>query len=221
MGYIKYYIKPFCFAILIFLLIFGLFKYSMTPNGYKIQSWTVVNDLENAIGRNNLGSEFYKVTKKPATIIISSSVDAGHLLSLKESSTKYLYLPQIDNSYFAVYIDGKQIGTLGFKDKRTGHFWYQPVIFELPESFSNIRLEISGIYEIGIDFGAYIIDSSQLPKYNILLFLTNSLLHITIGLALTIAIILYAISKNLVPEKKRAYLYLGLGSFLGSIWMFD
>ena len=221
MGYIKYYIKPFCFAILIFLLIFGLFKYSMTPNGYKIQSWNVVSDLENAIGRNNLGSEFYKVTKKPATIIISSSVDAGHLLSLKEGSTKYLYLPQIDNSYFAVYIDGKQIGTLGFKDKRTGHFWYQPVIFELPESFSNIRLEISGIYEIGIDFGAYIIDSSQLPKYNVLLFLTNSLLHITIGLALTISIILYAISKNLVPEKKRAYLYLGLGSFLGSIWMFD
>jgi hypothetical protein len=175
----------------------------MTPNGYKIQSWTVVSDLENAIGRNNLGSEFYKVTKKPATIIISSSVDAGHLLSLKEGSTKYLYIPQIDNSYFAVYIDGKQIGTLGFKDKRTGHFWYQPVIFELPESFSNITLEISGIYEIGIDFGAYIIDSSQLPKYNVLLFLTNSLLHITIGLALTISIILYAISKNLIPEKRE------------------
>lgn len=221
MGYIRYYIKPLTFAILIFLLIFGLFKYSMSPNGYKVQSWNVIDDPEDAIGKSNLGSEFYKVTKIPSTIVISTTVDANNLLSLKSGSTKYLYIPQVDNSYLAIYIDDKQIGTLGFRDTKTGHFWYQPVIFELPENFNSITLEISGIYELGIDFGTYIIDSSQLSKYNILLFLTNSLLHINIGLSLTISVILYAISKNLMPEKRKVYLSLGLGSFLGSIWMFD
>ncbi|PHJ12130.1 diguanylate cyclase, partial [Fervidobacterium sp. SC_NGM5_G05] len=133
----------------------------------------------------------------------------------------YLYLPQVDGSYLAVYSNNRLIGSYGFSESRNGHFWYQPFLFQIPLDTSEIAIEISGVYEIGIDFVPTIIPENEKYKYLISYLMTNILLLTSIGLAMTLSIILYLISRSLLKEKKSAYLHLSMSSLLGAIWMLD
>ncbi|MFN6992341.1 MAG: GGDEF domain-containing protein, partial [Fervidobacterium sp.] len=135
--------------------------------------------------------------------------------------TYYLYLPQVSASYFAVYSNGTLIGSYGFENNRYGHFWYQPFIFQLPKDIKEIRLEVTGVYEIGIDFTPLIIQESQKSKYVISYILTHFALILSMGLTLTLSTVLFLISRNISGRKKKIYQSFSLASFLASIWMID
>ncbi|MGC9771498.1 GGDEF domain-containing protein [Fervidobacterium islandicum] len=217
--YIKYYLKPAMIAFLAFLVLFFAFRYAITAKGFEITGWKILEDKAGIFSGSSgiLNATFYKVLKSPSTVTITADIN----LQSSEGKAKYLYIPQIDASYFAVKTDGKVIGSFGFRDDKTGHTWYQPYIFLLPDSFDTLEIEIAGVYEIGIDFTAKVIDNSQKGKYQLLYLLTAVLLPISLGLAVTISIILYLIARTMDKSKQTIYLHLSISSFLGGIWMFD
>lgn len=160
---------------------------------------------------------FYVVLTNPTTVVLRSVVPEFET----NGSTRYLYIPQAACSYLRIYANGVAVGSVGLADSRTGHFWYQPLLFELPEEVSELVIVLSGVYELGLDFGAFIVDETGTSKFNLLLFLTNTLLNITIGLSITIGTVLFIIALTLTGEKRKAYLTLGMASLFGATWMFD
>lgn len=200
-----------------------VFRWSILATGVPVKEWKVLRDDSSLFQEKSIKKTFYKVLKKPSVVKLRAILDTENLKT-KVQKPLYLYIPQIDTSYFEVHVDGKLIGSYGFENDRTAHVWYQPFFFKLPESFtekSNIDFVIAGVYEIGIDFPVKIIDESQKWKYTTLSFLTNIALPISTGLALTLSVILYSIAMNLSASKKEIYRHLAIASFFGAIWMFD
>jgi len=216
--YISYYSKTFFLATSLFFLLLLSFQYALTIEGTEIYGWKVLSDENNIFKESILPKKFYKILRQPSTVVIRALVDDK---AQKENATRYLYIPQIDASYFVVKVDGKIIGSFGFSEDRTGHVWYQPFLFQLPQNFKIIEFEISGIYEIGLDFPVKIINDSQRIKYAILHFLTTILVPLSAGLIFTISVILYLLSKTADEIKRKVYSSLAMASFLGGVWIFD
>lgn len=204
-------------ALAIFLALVLVIRYSLTPKGYYLSNWKVEKSINLNIESEQIKVPYYVILKNRATILLSCNI--GDLELNKDAN--YLYLPQVDGSYLAVYSNGNLIGSYGFTKDRCGHFWYQPFIFQLPKNTKTIALEISGVYEIGIDFKPVIISEDEKDKYMVLYIVTHVLLLLSIGLSLTLAIILYLISKNLSNKKRSIYLHFSIASLLGTFWMFD
>jgi len=216
--FISYYFKPFFFATLLFFLLFVSFQYALVGDGIEVYGWKVLRDKSNIFTESALPKTFYRILKHPSTVVIRALVNYK---TEETDNTRYLYIPQIDASYFVVKADDKVIGSFGFSEDRTGHVWYQPFIFQLPERFDTIDIELSGIYEVGIDFPVKIISDSHKLKYSVLYLLTSVFLPISTGLTLTLSIILYLISRSTDKIKREVYRHLSIASFLGGIWMFD
>ncbi|QIV79200.1 diguanylate cyclase [Fervidobacterium pennivorans subsp. keratinolyticus] len=217
--YISYYLKPLVFSTLLFFLLLLTFQYALVNEGIEIYGWEVLSDENNIFEESSLPKKFYKVLRQPSTVIIRALVN--HKAGYEENTTRYLYIPQIDTSYFVVKVDGKVIGNFGFSEDRSGHVWYQPFLFQIPEDFKTIEFEISGVYEIGIDFPVKIVNASQRTKYAILHFLTVILIPLSAGLIFTLSIILYLLSKTAGEVKHKVYSSLAIASFLGGVWIFD
>jgi len=221
--YIRYYFKPLIISSMVFLTIFLVFRYAIISDGLYIHNWKVLEDKNGVFGENNnmnIPGTFYRVLKNPSTVVLQA-IFQNELAKEENKKARYLYIPQIDASYFVVRVDGRVVGSFGFEDDRTGHIWYQPFIFMLPEDFETIEFELSGVYEIGIDFPMKLVGESQKYKYVLLSFLTSILLPIASGLVITLSIILYLISNTMDRSKRAAYLHLSLASSFGGIWMFD
>lgn len=203
-------------AFIIFLILVLIIRFSLSPKGYYIPEWNVLKSI-NLDTTNVVKIPYYVVLKNKGSIFLTHKLKGVNLSDGKY----YLYLPQVDGSYLAVYSNDRLIGSYGFANDRLGHFWYQPFIFELPSDTESITLEISGVYEVGIDFNPVIIPESEKSKYMILYIVTHVLLLVSIGLSLTLSIILYLISRNLSDRKRSVYLHFSVASLLGTIWMFD
>jgi len=203
-------------AFTIFVILVLIIKFSLTPKGYYIPEWIVLKST-NLDTTDIAKIPYYIILKSEGTVFLKHELKDVNLSDDKY----YLYLPQIDGAYLAVYSNDRLIGSYGFANDRLGHFWYQPFIFELPPDTKSITLEISGVYEVGIDFKPVIIPESEKSKYMILYIITHVLLLVSIGLSLTLSIILFLISKNLSDRKKSVYLHFSISSLLGTIWMFD
>ncbi len=216
--YISYYLKPLVFSTLLFFLLLLTFQYALVGDGIEIYGWGVLSDENNIFEESTLPKKFYKALRQPSTVVIRALVNQK---VQEEKTTRYLYISQIDASYFAVKVDGNIVGSFGFSEGRTGHVWYQPFLFQIPEYFKTIEFEISGVYEIGIDFPVKIVNGFQRTKYAILHFLTVILIPFSAGLIFTLSIILYLLSKTTSDVKRKIYSSLAIASFLGCVWMFD
>uniref|UniRef100_A0A7C5RJ83 GGDEF domain-containing protein n=1 Tax=Fervidobacterium thailandense TaxID=1008305 RepID=A0A7C5RJ83_9BACT len=221
MGYLRYYLVALLLSIVAFTTLFFLFFWSISFESSALLSWQVVEDRAQVLSSQGESlQKFYVTLRAPTTILLRTKIDDTRVPEdLKKS--RYLYIPQADCSYLRVYVNGHFAGSVGLHEKRTGHFWYQPFLFELPPDAEEIAIVMSGIYELGIDFGAFLVDEQGAKKFSILYFLTNTLLNITIGLSTTIGTVLLIISATLTGERKKSYLYLGIASIFGAIWMFD
>ncbi|MFN4200051.1 diguanylate cyclase [Fervidobacterium riparium] len=222
-GYFSYYMKSSSYSLAFFLSLLLLFRWSIAADGILIEQWQVLRDSNQVFQSEIVDGRFYRVIKKPSTVRLRAILDSKKLKN-NTNQPLYIYIPQIDTSYFAVYLDGQIIGSFGFENERTAHVWYQPFIFKLPEKIavdSNIEFLISGVYEIGIDFPVTIINETQKSKYAVLYFLTSLALPIATGLALTLSVILYSIAMNLSNNKKEIYRHLAIASFFATVWLFD
>ncbi len=128
---------------------------------------------------------------------------------------------QLNNSYLEVYADDLLIGIFGDKISKTGHIWYQPLFFNVPEGTKEITLKIYGVYELGLGLSAFFTDS--LVKYSILSILTRTFLPIFVGMGLMSGIILIFISttKGLSFERKMYYRTFFLSLILGFLFLLD
>ncbi|ACM23562.1 Diguanylate cyclase [Thermotoga neapolitana DSM 4359] len=211
-AYFKYHFPSFAVSFLLFLLVFSLFFSITKVNGFLIESWVLENE------RGEIGSTFQKFSKEPFTVFLAARISRDEV---PFPGPLYLYIPQMYHSYLAVFVDGVKIGSHGFVDKRSGYFWNWPLIFELPEKFSEITLEISGMYRVGTETGVYIVPSSETGKYMVLSFMVRVLIPITIGLSLAIGTVMFLLSNSLSSKERRIYMYLGIASVLGAVWLFD
>jgi len=211
-SYFKYHFPSFAVSFLLFLLVFSLFFSITKVNGFLIESWVLENE------RGEIGSTFQRFSKEPFTVFLTARISRDEV---PFPGPLYLYIPQMYHSYLAVFADGVKIGSHGFVDKRSGYFWNWPLIFELPEKFSEITLEISGMYRVGTETGVYIVPSSETGKYMVLSFMVRVLIPITIGLSLAIGTVMFLLSNSLSSKERRIYMYLGIASVLGAVWLFD
>ncbi|MGC8955133.1 MAG: GGDEF domain-containing protein [Fervidobacterium sp.] len=213
---IRFLLPYYFIAFVGFFVLVMLFRFSVSPHGYTITEWNMRRKASDTLSVTQVNVPYYEILKKPETVIFYAKLNKKFI-----EKDYYLYLPQIDSSYLAVYSNNRLVGSYGFSKARTGHFWYQPFIFQLPKDTEEITLEISGVYEVGIDFPPTLIGESQKYKYMILYLLTNVFLLVSSGLALTLSLILYMISKNLTDKKRSVYLHFSMASFLGALWLFD
>ncbi|MBB6063366.1 diguanylate cyclase (GGDEF)-like protein [Thermosipho japonicus] len=195
----RFYLKYFLIAFLIFLLFPMFFYYFSHPKGVKIEK-----------AENGIKLPISMVLDSRKTINLEFKIPSGY---------RYIYFPYVECSYIKVHSSGKLIGKYGFND-RNAHSWFIPMLFEIPENIKTLEVEISGVYSIGLD-GFYLIDSKERIKYFCLKFLSDNLINISIGLVLTLGILLLMLSKNTTLSRKNAYIYFGLSSIFASIWVFD
>ncbi|PLV59919.1 diguanylate cyclase [Thermotoga sp. KOL6] len=213
--HVGYHIVSLIAGISVFVLLAFLFVYTMHPEGgYPIQTWRVLRSSINTSRYLNTG--FRLVSKTPIEILIKANLPEKAF----ESSKRYLYIPQAYFSYLAVYANDLKIGAMGLEEKRSGHFWYRPVFFELPNRVRELSIELSGIYEVGIE-SAYLIDRSNLSRYLALLFLTNTVSPMIIGFSIALSSIILIIALSLHKGKRINYIHLAIAGFLSAVWMFD
>ena len=197
---------------MIFLFLTFIFNWALKPRGVEIKTFRVIEN-EEKFGEV-LTAPFVFVLKKPTYVVLKTSIP-------QTSEKTYLYLPQVDTSYFEIYANEKLIGTYGFPNK-TAHIWYQPLLYTIPEGTKEIKLKIWGIYELGIEFIPYLIDESQKTKFLVLEFLTNKFLLISIGSFVALSIILLMLSRNVHNiKRKKIYFSFFLASVFGTLWLFD
>ncbi|MDK2840013.1 MAG: hypothetical protein PWQ83_1586 [Thermosipho sp. (in: thermotogales)] len=195
----RFYLKYFLIAFIIFAFFPTTFYYLSHPKGVKIVK------AENGI-----------------SLPISSTLNSRRTFHLKfqiPNGYSYVYFPYVDCSYIKVYSSGKLIGKYGFND-RNAHSWFVPMLFEIPNNINSLEVEISGVYSIGLD-SFYLIKEGERKKYVFLRFLTDNLINISIGLVLTLGILLLMLSKNANFLRKNAYVYFGLSSIFATVWLFD
>ncbi|MBO8161017.1 MAG: diguanylate cyclase [Thermosipho sp. (in: Bacteria)] len=208
---LKNFILNFLISTVAFIIIVLIFRWTLVPKGVGIYKFKVLDNKEQF--GENLNVPFYFVLKEPTHLTLYAKIP-------ELTENVYLYFPQVDTSYIKIYANDNLVGSYGFT-KETAHIWYQPLIFQLPETTNEIKITLHGVYELGMDFVPYLIDESQLKKYNILSFLTGDVLSFSIGMVLALSFILLFLSKNVVGRKKTAFIYFFLTSLLGSIWMID
>ncbi|MFN3691614.1 MAG: GGDEF domain-containing protein [Fervidobacterium sp.] len=228
---IKYFWLYYFIAFGIFLLLLLVLNYSLSPEGINLLYWQIVQEsnesnerIENtkntnepsvSVTSNQVRMPFYKILREKSTVILETKTN------LERDKTYYLYLPQVSASYFSVYSNGRLIGSYGFENNRYGHFWYQPFIFQLPKDTREIRLDVTGVYEIGIDFVPVIVQESQQSKYLVAYIITHFILILSMGLTLTLSTVLFLISRNISGRKRKVYQSFSLASFLATVWMID
>ncbi|KHC91517.1 diguanylate cyclase [Thermotoga sp. Mc24] len=212
----KYYFPSIMVATALFILIFFIFFYAVNVEGYLIESWTAVSESGET---GTLGSTFDRMFSQPSTIFLTTRIGRSEL---PYQDRLYLYIPQMYRSYLAVYVNGVKKGSCGFAEKRAGYFWNQPVIFELPDDFNEITLEVSGLYRIGTGSGVYIIPYLETKKYRLLSFMTRVMIPLAIGMALSIGVVLILLSTSLSSsDERKSYIYFGMAGLLAAIWLFD
>lgn len=204
---------PYVLVTVVFIILLLLFRYSLTPDGTKLYEWKVVKGGE-ILSEDVVKLPFYKLLKKPTTVVLETELPL-------DSVTNYLYLPQVDASYLAVFVNEKLVGSVGFSGSRDGHFYYQPFIFELPVNERIIRIELSGVTDIGIDFVPTIISEKMKDRFILLQLLTGPIVYVFIGVAFAVSVVILFISKNLVSEKKKAYILSSGSGLLSLLWVVD
>ncbi|APT74282.1 diguanylate cyclase [Thermosipho melanesiensis] len=159
--------------------------------------------------------------KLPYYTHLKSPTSLTFEIQIPKSSNKYLYIPQIDASYIEILANNTTILKKGYSSK-AGHFFYTPYFIPLPPKISTLKIKLSGVYEIGIEFPIYVVDESQKYKFWILNFLTFHSTLILIGIFISLSIILYLLSKSTTSlNKKKIFHYFSLSSIFASIWIID
>ncbi|MBB6061963.1 diguanylate cyclase (GGDEF)-like protein [Thermosipho japonicus] len=199
------------FSSIFVLVLINLYNYSLKVEGLKIESFSVVEN-SNKYGKN-LKIPFFFLLKKPLSISLGAKLD-------NVPKNSYLYIPQVDASYIEIYINDILIKKIGYKNK-IGHFFYSPFLITLPDESRELKIKMSGTYELGIDFPIFIIQENQLPKYWTLKILTFYLVIFLMGTLLSLSIILLLFSINSKRNEKKLFLHFSLASILGIIWLFD
>ncbi len=217
---IKLYRKPILISLIFFLSLFLTVMYTITPSkeNYVLSTWSVVEDPSGIFKGNSKAGRFYYVLKEPNYVIIEAAIPEE---VFKNTNQNYLYLfiPQVDTSYFEIYADKELLGFYGDYISKTAHLWYQPIAYPISKDTKKIHLKIYGVYEVGLDFAPFLTNS--LVRYNILYFITTIFIPIFIGMALMNGVILFFISRNIEENKKEYYKRIFLSTIFGVIWMFD
>ncbi|ODN29833.1 hypothetical protein [Fervidobacterium thailandense] len=169
MGYLRYYFVALLLSVSAFLTLFFLFFWSIRCESSALLSWQVVEDRAGVLsGQGESLQKFYVILKTPTTILLRTKIDGNAQVPEHLRKSKYLYISQADCSYLRVYVNSQFIGSVGLHEKRTGHFWYQPFLFELPSDTEEITIVMSGIYGLGIDFGAFLVDERGAKRFNLI-----------------------------------------------------
>nr|WP_280996289.1 GGDEF domain-containing protein [Marinitoga okinawensis] len=192
-------------------------KYAVSAKGYKINNLTMIHNIKGNTKIEQITVPYYKILKSPDTAIFIAKIKNFNL----KNNVYYLYLPQIDGSYLAVYSNGRLIGSYGFSKSRSGNFWYQPFLFQLPSDTNEIKIELSGVYNIGIDIVPTIISENEKSKYIILYFLTGVFLYSGIGIILILSLFTSLLWKNLNENLNNINICYSLSALFAAIWMFD
>ncbi len=207
-------------AIISFLILFMFSYYAVKPssNDVVITNWEVAEDPSNLFGSydsNEIPGVFFHRLIQPTYVVLKTNI------SSYDRHLNYLYFPQLSNSYLEVYADDSLIGGFGDKISKTGHIWYQPLFFNLPEGTKEITLKIYGVYEIGISLQPFFTNS--LVKYSMLSILTRIFLPLFVGMGLMSGIILLFISttKGLSFERKMYYRTFFLSLVFALFFLFD
>jgi diguanylate cyclase (GGDEF)-like protein len=211
---LKYYSKALFFSTLGFLGLLLLVRYSLNAHGVELLSWQVLSDENRVFQAQDITAPFYKLLRKPSTVVLATTVE-------KTSKPLYLYLPQVSGSFWAVYSNDHLIGSAGFRSDRTAHFWYKPFLLEVPVNTDRITIELSGVYELGLDIAPRLIEEKETVRFSVLSFLCGDFLSITIGLCITLFLVLYLVSHNMPQNKRRSNRLFATSMLLAAIWTLD
>ncbi len=216
----KYYRKSLFFAFLGFLILFITVLLTLTPlkDDIPLVTWKVVEDPSKLFNGHSKTGKFYFILKEPTYVVIETEIPEDTYLKFN-MDLLYLFIPQVDTSYFEIYADGKLLGSYGDSKTKSAHLWYQPLFFTISKGTKVIQFKIYGIYELGIDFAPFLTNS--LLRYNILAFITKILLPMFMGMALMNALILFFVSRNIEVRKRKYYELIFLATLFGIIWTFD
>ena len=211
---LKYYSKALFFSVLVFLGLLLLVRYALNAHGVQLLSWQVLSDENRVFQAQNITAPFHKLLRKPSTVILTTTVE-------KTSKPLYLYLPQVSGSFWAVYSNDHLIGSMGFRNDRTGHFWYKPFLLEVPANTESITIELSGIYELGLDIVPRLIEEKERFRFSVLNFLCDNFLNISMGLCVTLFLVLYLVSRSMPQNKRRSNRLFAISTLLAALWMLD
>jgi len=211
---LKYYSKVLFFSILGFLGLLLLVRYSLNAHGVELLSWQVLSDENRVLQAQDITAPFYKLLRKPSTVVLATTLE-------KTSKPLYLYLPQVSGSFWAVYSNDHLIGSAGFRSDRTAHFWYKPFLLEVPANTDRITIELSGVYELGLDIVPRLIEEKETFRFRVLSFLCGDFLSITMGLCITLFLVLYLVSHNMPQNKRRSNRLFATSTLLAAIWTLD
>lgn len=214
MEVLKYYLKPLVSSLLLFLSVLFFLRWCLDAEGEHLIHWQVLNDEGRIFQTESVSVPFDVILPKPTTVVLKTQIT-------RSDKVRYLYLPQIVGSFFAVYADERLIASVGFSEDRTAHLWYKPFLVEVPPGTERITIELSGVHEIGLDIVPTLIESREKIKFYALNFLCDTLVKITIGLCLTLAIVLYLVSRSMPENKQRSHLMFSVATLLGGVWLFD
>ncbi|ABR30714.1 diguanylate cyclase [Thermosipho melanesiensis] len=192
---LKFYLKYFLIALLIFFGILTLF-YILHPKGLVIE---------------NVGKKLPYITR------LSSPQTASFTINISKNFD-YLYLHYIETASFSIKANETIIYKYGLKN--SGHTWFPPFLIPLPKNTNTLTIELFGMYSMGLG-KIYFVKENEVWKYSILKFLTDNFVNISIGLILTLGFLLYLLSRNTDIEKQKAYLFFSYSSFLATVWLFD
>lgn len=209
---LKYYSKVLFLSILAFLGLFSLFRWSLNAKGIQLSSWRVLNDESGVFEDQDVTVPFYKLLQRPVTVVLATKIE-------KTLRTLYLYLPQVNGSFLAVYANDHLVGSVGFRNDRTAHLWYRPFLLEIPAGTENITIELSGVHELSIEMAPTLIDEEERFRFSVLNFLSDTFVKINIGLCLTLALVLYLVSESMPMKKRQANRLFALSALLAAIWM--
>ncbi len=217
---LEYYRKALFSGIFAFVILFTTMFLTLTPfkGDFPLVTWNVGEDPSNLFNENLQTGKFYFVPKKPTYVVIETEIPES-AYSKFNTDLLYLFIPQIDTSYFEIYADGKLLGSFGDPKTKSAHLWYQPLFFTIPKDTKIIQFKIYGIYEIGMDFIPFL--TKSLTRYNTLSFITRILLPMFMGMAFMNALILIFVSRNIELKKRKYYELVFFATFFGVFWMFD
>jgi len=188
--------------------------YALNARGVQLLSWQVLSDENGVFRAQNVTAPFYRLLRKPSTVVLTTAVE-------KTSKPLYLYLPQVSASFWAVYSNDHLIGSAGFRFDRTAHFWYKPFLLEVPANTERITIELSGVYELGLDIVPRLIEEKETFRFSVLSFVFGDFLSITIGLCITLFLVLYLVSHNMPQNKRRSNRLFAISTLLAAIWTLD
>lgn len=211
---LKYYSKALFFSVLVFLGLLLLVRYALNAHGVQLLSWQVLSDENGIFEDQDVTVPFYKLLRRPSTVVLTTRIE-------KTIRTLYLYLPQVNGSFFAVYVNDHLVSSVGFRSDRTAYLSYKPFLLEVPAGAENITIELSGAHELGIEMAPTLIGEEERFRFVLLNFLSDTFVKINIGLCLTLALVLYLVSESMPMNKRQANRFFALSTLLAAIWMFN